>query len=217
MPMVDEVERVEQACSTWAATVARPSCAACDEPAQWNGRPKRSATVLAEARSALHIAELTSRRAVCAKCRKPLRLHPPGVISHKHYQPCVVAYAVSRYLFDETTTMQQIADEIGCDRRTVGRWIRWVAELGDPVVIVQKLLEATGMVVVPVLRRAIKRVGVVLRRAGEMLGLFEALGSAWGLEPPGLRGVLCRVLYGRTGIATYARPLIPEFARGQPP
>jgi hypothetical protein len=183
---------------------------------QWNGRPQRSATVLGGGGNGLHVPELVSRRARCTVCRASLRLHRPGVIAHKHYQPCVVAYAVSRYLFERSTTMQQVADEIGCDRRTVGRWLRWVSELGDPVVVLQKIVEATDAVVVPIVRAVAKRAGDVLRRAAEMLGLFEVLDSVWGVEPPGLRGVLCRVLYGRTAVATYARSLIPDFARGPP-
>ena len=50
----------------------------------------------------------------------------------------------------------------------------------------------------------------------ELLGLCEALGSAWGLEPPGLRAVVARVVADRSGLATYARPLIPELARSHP-
>jgi len=113
--------------------------------------------------------------------------------------------------------MQEVANEVGCDRRTVGRWGGWVPALGEPTVLVQKVVEATDAVVVPLVRAAAKRGGDVLRRAAQMLGLFEVLGLVWGLEPPGLRGVLCKLLRGRTGIATYARPLIPELARGQPP
>jgi hypothetical protein len=139
------------------------------------------------------------------------------VICHKHYQPCVVAHAVGRYAFEQATTMQQVANEVGCARRTVARWRGWVPALGEPMVLVQKLVEATDAVVVPLVRAAAKRGGDVLRRAAQMLGLLEVLGSAWGLEPPGLRGVLCKLLRGRSGLATYARPQLPELARGQSP
>lgn len=184
---------------------------------QWNGRPKRSATVLDENGRGLYVAEVVCRRARCACCRTSVRLQPPGVICHKHYQPCVVAHAVGRYALDEATTMQEVANEVGCDRRTVARWRDWTPALGEPAVLVQKLVEATDAVVVPLVRAAVKRGGDVLRRAAQMLGLLEVLGSAWGLEPPGLRGVLCKLLRGRSGLATYARPQLPELARGQPP
>jgi len=183
----------------------------------WNGRPTRSATVLGEEGDGVYLAEVVCRRARCGSCRTSLRLQPPGVICHKHYQPCVVARALGRYAFENATTMQEVANEVGCDRRTVGRWGGWVPALGEPTVLVQKVVEATDAVVVPLVRAAAKRGGDVLRRAAQMLGLFEVLGLVWGLEPPGLRGVLCKLLRGRTGIATYARPLIPELARGQPP
>jgi len=180
----------------------------------WNGQPKRSASVLGEGDRAQHVPELTSRRGRCARCKEPVRLHPPGVIAHKHYQPCVIARAVHGHLF-ERKTLAKVADEIGCSPTTVRRWVIWVSELGEPAVVLRMILEATDAVVVPIVRAA-AATGDVLRRAAEMLGLFEVLGSAWGLEPPGLRAVLCRVLYGRTGLATYARPLLPEFARGPP-
>jgi len=217
MPILEERERLEQAWERWALEVPRPSCSACgNERMQWNGRPKRSVTVLGEDGRGLHVPQVVCRRARCGCCRTSVRLQPPGVICHKHYQPCVVAHAVGRYAAEPTTTMQEAADEVGCDRRTVARWRDWTPALGEPMVLVQKIVEATDAVVVPLVRTAAKRGGDVLRRAAQMLGLLEVLGSVWGLEPPGLRGVLCRLLRGRTGIATYARPLVPELARGQP-
>lgn len=183
---------------------------------RWNGRPKRSVTVLREDGGTLYLAEVTCRRARCACCRTSVRLQPPGVICHKHYQPCVVAHAAGRYAFEQETTMQEVADALGCSRRTVARWREWVPALGEPMVLVQKLVAATDALVVPRVCTVAERGGDVLRRAAQMLGLLEVLGSAWGLPPPGLRGVLCTLLGGRTGIATYARPLIPELARGQP-
>jgi len=113
--------------------------------------------------------------------------------------------------------MQTAAAAGTCSRRTVGRWLRWVPRLAEPAVLLCRIVDAVDAVVVPKLRATAKQGSDLLRRAAEMLGLLEYLASATGLEPPGLRGVLCHVLRGRTGIATYARPLIPELARGQGP
>jgi hypothetical protein len=129
----------------------------------------------------------------------------------------VAARAVGQYVSDETTTMEAVAQEATCSRRTVGRWLRWVARLADPDVLLRKVVEAADAVIVPKVCAAAKRGSDLLRGAAEVLGLFEFLASATGLEPPGLRGALCRVIGGRTGVATYARPLIPDLARGQGP
>jgi hypothetical protein len=219
MSIPDESERLEQMWTRWACEATRAPCPKCGGwVVSWDGMGERTATVLTE-EGAVYVPPFPVRRARCKKhgCGKRWRLLPPQMIPHKHYQPCVVAHALGRYAFENATTMQEVADEVGCDRRTAGRWRGWVPALGEPTVLVQKIVEATDAVVVPLVRAAAKRGGDVLRRAAQMLGLFEVLGLVWGLEPPGLRGVLCRLLRGRTGIATYARPLIPELARGQSP
>jgi len=133
----------------------------------------------------------------------------------------VVARAVSRYLFEGRSTQTRVAAEHGCSRRTVGRWIRWVAAIAEPAMVMKKVLRAVDAPVVPRLRNVAQcarkaRGGIgaaVLERAAEVLGLLEDLGSALRLEPPGLRAVLERVVGNRARVATYARPLIPEFAR----
>jgi len=215
---VDRQQGLEPRWENWWRDVARPPCPWCGgERVWWNGRPRRSATIVDEQGRAVHVPELVCRRCRCAECRKSFRLHPPGVIPHKHYQPCVVAEAVARYVGQEGTTMDEIAEQVGCSRHTVARWLRWIPELGEPAVMLRMLLEATDTVLVPRVRAVAKAAGDVVYRAAQMLGLLEHLGSAWNLEPPGLRSVLCRVLRGRTGMATYHRPSIPELARGQPP
>ena len=215
MSIPDEAARLKQEWARWTSDAAQAPCPECGgSEVSWDGNGNRGATVLVEA-DAVYVPPFSVRRLRCKGCRNRWRLLPPGLIPHKHYQPCVIARAVSRYLAGEVT-MQEAADEVGCSRRTIGRWIPWVSALGDPIVVMRKVVEATDAVVVPMVRAAAKHASDVLRRAAEMLGLFEVLGSAWGLEPPGLRGVLRRVLRGRTGIATYARPLIPDLARGPP-
>jgi hypothetical protein len=145
------------------------------------------------------------------------------MIANKHFQPAVIAKAVSKYLFGERVTQASVAREVGCSRRTVGRWIRWLAALAEPSVLVEKLVAAVDEPVLPrahdlsIAPRRPKAKGPgVLTRTAEVLGLMEALASAWGLWAPGLCSVLYVVLRGRSRVATYARPLIPELARGPP-
>lgn len=168
----------------------------------------------------VYLAGLTCRRVKCASCKVSWVLRPPGVIAHKQYQADVVALALAEYLLAKRS-QEQVAARIGCSRRTVGRWIGWTAEMAEPDVLAAELLRATDE---PVLPRAQGVPGIAWdeamaprpSRAGDVLGLMEALASAWGLAAPGLAGVLERVLRGRCGVATYRSPLIPEFARGPP-
>ena len=184
----------------------------------WDGRPTRTASVVCAGEVA-HITGIVCRRVKCGVCKQSWRLRPPGMVPHKHYQLCVVAQASNRYVFSEQSTLTSVAAELGCSRRTVARWLGWLAAIAEPAVLLQRVLEAVDAPVVPrrVAHRAGKARGAIgralLARVAEVVGLCEVLGSAWRLEPPGLRAVVERVLGNRSGVATYARPVIPELAR----
>ena len=104
------------------------------------------------------------------------------------------------------------------------RWLRWLAACADPGALGRRLLGAVGAPVLPRLRALAPRLRALhdaarrarLERAAVVLELLEALGLAWGLEPPGLRGVVEHVLAGRDRITPYRAPLIPELARSHP-
>lgn len=187
----------------------------------FNGSRKRSASVLIVA-AVVYLAELCCRRVKCAECKKSWTLRPPELVAHKHFQLCVTARAVSRYLFDPDSTLSGVGSEHNCSRKTVKRWLGWTAAMAEPAVLMRKLVEAADAPLVPRLRavgrlarKARNAVGRgVLERAAEVLALMECLCSAWGLEPPGLRAVLQRVVGDRIGIGTYARPAIPELVQG---
>ncbi len=222
---VTEAEVIAQRWARYYETVEKPrDCIECDDGrVGWNGRRKRSASLVA-ADELVHVAQMWCRRVKCTRCGTSWTLRPPGLVPHKHYQLCVVARATSEYLWGEHSTLTAVAAAHGCARRTVKRWVCWLAAIADPAALLSKLREAVDAPVVPrasrvaqLVRKARYALGrVVLERAAEVLALCEALGSAWGLEPPGLRAVVERVVANRSGIATYARPLIPELARSHP-
>lgn len=185
----------------------------------WNGSRKRATSVLILT-VVVHLAEVWCRRVKCADCGKSWTLRPPELVAHKHFQLCVVARATSRYLFEPGATLTAVGHEHNCSRHTVKRWLRWTATIAEPAVLMSRVLEATDAPLVPRLRpvRQLARKAVavgrlMLERAAEVLGLIESLCSAWGLEPPGLRAVVRRVVGERSGIGTYCRPAIPEFVR----
>lgn len=222
MSLTEAIDQLKQRWDRFFETVTRPlSCLFCKGGRiLWNGSRLRSVSVRIEGR-VHHLAGIRCCRVKCKDCRKSWALRPPGLAPHRHYQLCVVASATSAYLFDPKATQAAIALEHQCSERTVGRWLRWISTAAEPTVLQLKVLEAAGE---PILasdrdvanlarkaRDAARR--EILPRAARVLAGFEALGVAMGMEPPGLRGILERFLGNRTGIATYQRPLIPEFAR----
>jgi hypothetical protein len=192
-----------------------------DSRVNFNGSRKRSASVLVLT-VVVFLAELMCRRVKCGGCHKSWTLRPPELVAHKHFQLCVAAHAVSGYLFEPAGTLSGVATEHNCSRKTVKRWLGWTAAIAEPETVLRKVVEATEAPLVPrpcavaaVTRKARGALGrVVLERAAEVLALMERLCSAWQLEPPGLVAVVRRLVGERSGIGTYARPVIPELARG---
>lgn len=185
-----------------------------------NGSSIRSASIREEDATA-YVPRIPQRRAACGGCGKSWIVRPPGLVPHKHYQLCVVAAASSDYLFEPGATQAQVADRHGCSSRTLSRWLRWIGQVASPAVIQARILAVTReTVLAPLLavanlgrkaRTALRR--IELPMAAQVLCLFESLGVALGLEPPGLRAVIKSTLRDRSRIATYARPLIPEFGK----
>lgn len=186
----------------------------------WNGSPSRAASALIDG-AVFHFRDVRCRRAKCRACGSSWVVRPPGVSPNRHYQLCVVAHAVSGYLFGEKSNQAKIAQEHDCSERTVGRWLRWAGQVASLAALQREILEAAQHPILPPIHEVANlarkaRTAVrhqILTRAAQILALLEALGMAKGLEPPGLRGVIERVLRDRATIATYDRPLIPEFAR----
>jgi hypothetical protein len=135
----------------------------------------------------------------------------------------VVAEAASHHLFTGAA-QQGVADQHGCSRRTLARWLRWIADCADPGALGSQLLAAVGSPVLPRLRALAPRLRALrnaarrqlLERAAIVLQLMEALALALGLEPPGLRAVVERAIAGQGRIPSYRAPLIPELARRHP-
>ena len=222
----EKAQRVRQCWEQFRLAVVRPqACIACGHQGcvWWDGSGLRGTSVLVD-EQVVHVTDLRYRRVKCRACGKRWALLPPGTIPRKHYQPCVVAEATGLYLFEPRASQQQVAAAHGCSRRTLGRWLRWLAALAEPAVLLSLVLEALDEVVLPRLRevaglaRKVRSAAgrVVLERAAQVLQLLEALAMARRLEPPGLRAVLAPLLHGRAERATYRDPLVPDLARRVP-
>lgn len=185
----------------------------------WKDRRPRGASVLHDGR-AVHLDEIPVRRVKCLDCGKSWTLQPPGILPRKHYQPCVAAQAVSRVVYEPGASQRQVAEEVGCSRRQVGRWLGWVGSLASPDDLQARVVEEADAPVVvdsPPLARRCRQAytaarQVALLHAARVLVLLEVLASVWGLEPPGLRGVLVHLSEGWQALSSYTAPAIPVLA-----
>ncbi len=184
-----------------------------------NGSAIRSASFQVDG-EVVYVPGIPCRRVKCQDCRRSWRQRPPGLMPHRHYQLCVVAEGVSHHLFDSAATLEGTARRCQCSRWTVSRWLGWLGRIASSAQLQARLAEVVGAPVLGRVREvaALGRKGadeasrLLLERAAQVLSLLEALGAAIGLEPPGLRSVLLRVIDDRARHTTYASPSIPEFA-----
>ena len=137
---------------------------------------------------AVYVDDVPVRRLRCGCCGARWSRTPEQIESRGHYQPAVVARAVARVVVDGGPTV--VADEHGCDRGTLGRWIERVAKSAEPAQLSRVLVAAADQPVLPALPTARKSRSARLTslgvRAIAVLALLEALASLHGLAPPGL-------------------------------
>jgi hypothetical protein len=96
--------------------------------------------------------EVRCRRLRCGSCDHGWAVLPRPFVARRHYQPAVIARGVALRLRGES--LAGVARLLSCSRRTVGRWIEWLASVH---------IEELGGVV-----RAL--VGRVRRRLEEAMG-----------------------------------------------
>lgn len=203
-------EGLQRRWTQFCETLTKPlRCIACPgSRLTWKGWRTRGVSVLVDDQIVYDPA-VPVRRVRCCDCRRSWTLEPPGVIPRKHYQLDVVAHAAAAYVFDPRATLEGVAATFQCARRTVGRWITWIGALASPAALLNRLATLTQTPFVP--RRSPGPLDSRPRhpcreRAAEALTLFEALGTALGTEPPGLRAVLERL-----GCApSYHAPALPD-------
>ena len=173
----------------WMEALAhRGRCPRCSGDRVWrNGVRLRKATVL-DGDRAVYVADVPVRRLRCGGCKARWSRALEHVESRAHYQPAVVARAIARVVIDGGPTA--IANEIGCDRGTLGRWVERVAKVAEPARLSRVLLAAADQPVLPALPTArtsrSARLTALGARALAVLALLEALASWHGLTPPGL-------------------------------
>ena len=115
--------------------VERPdACRSCGAAAWWNGS-RRVSVVRKLGEQIEYVAEVVRRRVRCSlwkSCRlRSWTVYEEDSYPHRIFGLMVVVPAVSAVVFGNAThTAAARAHQ--CSRRTVGRWKRWISELGDP-------------------------------------------------------------------------------------
>lgn len=223
MNLQEAVEKFKEEWDRFFETVEKPgSCIFCwCSQIYWNGQRERTASVVIGDEVA-YLTGILCKRVKCAnpECKRSWTLRPPGLMPRRHYQLCVVAHGTSNCLFTAQATLTSVADEHQCSRRTVGRWLNWIAEIADPSDLIQRLFSvskeaafATVFKISEMIGKAVNSGKEVFQRTVNNFCLLEALGKAYGYEPPGFRGVIEIAISNRDRITTYRCPFIPELAR----
>jgi hypothetical protein len=180
-----------------AAGVEKPlACVfCCHSRVWWNGDRGRAVTVLV-LDLVLHVAGIRCRRVRCAKCKTSWTLRPEWITPQRQVQLTVVAMVVAKVLFNQQeagakepfVSQESAGKAVGCSRRTVGRWLRWVAEacpglrsLSDKAMLGRK----AGSVALG-LRHRLERAAVQL--------YLEALAPPRKLEATGQSSVLAEAI-----------------------
>lgn len=208
-------------------TVNKPKrCIYCKgKKVSWRGSRTRTASLLVEGpehTEVIYLNDIACRRVKCCNegCRRSWTLRPPGLFPRRHYQLCVVASATSQYLFAEHASLGAVAAAHTCSARSLGRWLTWEAQIAKPADLQRHLLDVSAAPLLvkarPVAHLARKALDVTRQQTlaivSAALGLFEALGSALGYEPPGIRSVLETVVGNRDRVTTFKSPAVPELA-----
>jgi hypothetical protein len=216
MNLPKAVEKLKEKWNRFFETVEKPRCCIfCKHSGiYWNGQRQRSASVLI-GDQIVYLPEVRCRRVKCAnaRCQRSWTLRPTGLMPRRHYQLCIVAQATSTFLFHPQATLTLTAVTHQCSRRTVGRWLRWLAGIAEPQKLIRRLSSRSNKAVVTALGKASGSGKRAFARAAKMLCLVEALATAYGYDPPGLRSMVQAAVYHRDRITTYHSPFIPELAR----
>ncbi|HEY3358359.1 MAG TPA: hypothetical protein VGQ83_34240 [Polyangia bacterium] len=222
MDVPDAASKLKEELAAFAvAAPLPPTCVFCGAThVTYDGWRHRSLSLLV-AGHPVYLDSIPCRRVRCAGCDHGWTLRPPGVLPRRHFQACVVAQATSQYLFDAAAAQEHVATAHGCSRRTLGRWLGYVGQVAAPADLERHVCaasEAPVLVQTPAVAALARKAASPPARARLTLAalclvLFEALGAAWHLPPPGFGAVLQLALAERDRVTTYAAPAIPVLAR----
>lgn len=121
--------------SSAAECKVQPSpCLVCGKPS-WRNGDRVVAQVWLNADGGVSRKEVVRRRVRCSDrtCTGgSWTIYEPQGYPHRSFTPAVTASAVAELAASPGATLTSVARRCGCDRRTVGRWVRWIRGLGEP-------------------------------------------------------------------------------------
>ena len=223
MNVAEAAHKLKQQWDRFFESVEKPrSCLFCQAcRIYWNGHRERTASVLIQD-EVIYFTDIPCKRVKCANphCRQSWTLRPPGLMPRRHYQLCVVANAVKQFLFQPHETLTSVAHAHQCSRRTLGRWLKWIANIAQPSNLVRRLFQVSkrpaftmALKVSEIFKKALNTGNKILEDTTKVFCLLQSIGEAQGYEPPAIRGVIEAAISNRDRITTYRSPSIPELAR----
>jgi hypothetical protein len=179
--------------------VDRPlACRICGSPAWWNGYRFVAQMILDAMTLAVAREQRVRRRARCSIRGCPggsWTVYEETGYPHRSFQLPVAASAVAEMALDPDATMAGVAKRVGCDRRSVGRWVGWTATLADPPALLATVarLDPDGLPPPRPPKRPAGRPeegGFVLRLLDRLAGILRHRGVDLGAVEPGLAAIL---------------------------
>ncbi len=163
-------------------------CRRCGTPGWWAGGRRVAQMVLGVRGVVERVPDLWRPRACCPNPDCPVKswtVYEPGGYPHRSFTLAVTASGVAQLAADDAATLKDVADAHQCDRRTVGRWVRWVVRLCATVAVVRACarLDPTGLPppAPPPRETRRRRAGSVLLLLDHLVRLLRERGAA--LEP----------------------------------
>ena len=118
---------------------ARPvQCVFCDGERVWfNGWRLVLITLMVDGQPHRPADWVPLQRVQCsrAECGRSWTLRPPWLYPHRSLEPDLAEAAAFRYLLDARATYTSVATACRCAWVTVWRWVRWIAALVAPAVL----------------------------------------------------------------------------------
>jgi hypothetical protein len=221
MSLQEEIDKLKEQWDHYLQRVEKPCrCIFCEGTRlYWNGYRERSASVLI-GDEVVYFADILCKRVKCAEpeCNRSWTLRPPGLMPRRHYQLCVVGHGVIQFFSDPRETLTSVAEAHCCSRRTIGRWLHWIAGIADPSDLLRRLSHISKKAALSnfvKVYKIFKKVPnkIIFQGTVKNFCFLEALGRAYGYAPSGFRGMIETAIANRDRITTYRCPFIPELAR----
>ena len=221
MNLHKEIDKFKEQWDDYWEGVEKPgSCIFCEgDRLCWNGHRERSASVLI-GDNVVYLTGILCKRVKCAdpECKRSWTLRPPGLMPRRHYQLCVLGHGLAQFFSDSHETLTSVAAAHCCSRRTIGRWLHWVAGIAEPVALIRRLFHVSKEAVVQTFAKIYETFRtapdkIIFSGAVNNFYFLDALGSAEGYAPQGFRGLLESAIANCDRITTYRFPFIPELAR----